>query len=162
MKYASLQEFFYKLQNVLYLLILFPLLVFIFFFVYETYRPEAVSEEQRSTIYVALLVFIVIDLSVASFIFYRNLKAIRKIASLGLRLEKYYAITVLRFSLVSFADLILIAGYFMTGNLIFAILFGISLVFFLLSWPRTSKVCADLKLKGDEREMVYYKKMNLH
>jgi hypothetical protein len=136
--------------------------VFIFFFVYDGYRPEQVLPEQTLIINVALIVFIVIDLSIASFIFYRNLKAIRKIASLGLRLERYYALTVIRFSLISFADLLLIGGYFLTGNLLFSALFGVSLILFLLIWPRPSKVCNDLKLKGDERQMVYHKKMNLY
>jgi hypothetical protein len=161
MRYSSLEEFFYKLQTVLYLLILFPLVVFIFLFVSETYRPIPVLGEQIF-IDVAFSFFVVTDLVVASFIYYKNLRMIRKIGSLGLRLERYYAITVLRFSLVSFADLILIGGYFLTGNLIYGILVGLSLIFFLLVWPRPSKVCLDLKLKGDERTMVYYKKMNLY
>jgi hypothetical protein len=36
--------------------------------------------------------------------------------------------------------------------------FLIQLILAGIVWPTSSKVSSDLKLRGDEREMVYYKK----
>jgi hypothetical protein len=161
MKYTSLQEYFYKFQNVLYLLILLPLLTFIILFVFEPQKPAGISEEQFKLIGKILIGLVLIDWLVVLILFHGMFRRARKLGGLGLKLERYYTITTVRFSLLSLAGLVLVAGFFLTETILFSVPLGLDLILFFVLWPRPSKVCSDLKLKGDEREMVYYKKMNL-
>src|SRR4051812_35116616 len=110
MKYSSLQEYFYKFQNVLYLLVLLPLLAFISFFVFDQLRPATLTAAQSALLLRILIAGSIFDILISFILFKNMLKKARVLPGLGLRLERYYAITVIRFSLVSFAALVLVAG----------------------------------------------------
>jgi hypothetical protein len=161
MKYSSLQEYFYKFQNVLYLLILLPLVAFTFLFISKPQQPLGIEELQTNLINNILMIAVVVDWLLAIGLFNSMLRSVRKLASLGLRLERYYIITVIRFSILSVSGLMMVTGFFFTGNILFSVPLGLSMILYFFLWPRSAKVCSDLKLKGDEREMVYYKKMKL-
>jgi hypothetical protein len=140
--------------------VLLPLLAFTSLFIFDGLNCSVAPGEgvYLPEIFIALLCVEVLS----SFLFFNTrLKNIRKLPGLGLRLEKYYSTTVIRFSLLSCAALLMVAGFALTGSLTFTYLFGAILILFFLVWPRSAKVCRDLKLKGSEREMVYYKKMTL-
>jgi hypothetical protein len=160
MKYSSLQEYFYKFQNVLYVLVLFPLLAFISLFIFNGLDFSDVVGE-NFYLREILISLLCIDVLSSFIIFNTRLKSIRKLPGLGLRLEKYYTATVVRFSFLSCAALLMVAGFTLSGSLTYTCLFGAVMILFFLVWPRSGKGCRDLKLKGSEREMVYYKKMTL-
>lgn len=160
MKYSSLQEYFYKFQNVLYLLVLLPLLAFTSLFIFDGLDFSGTIDQgiHLPEIFIGLLCVGVLS----SFLFFNaRIRHIRKLPSLGLRLDKYYTTTVLRSSFLSCGALLMVAGFALTGSFTFTWFFGAILILFFVVWPRSAKVCRDLKLKGSEREMVYYKKMTL-
>ena len=102
------------------------------------------------------------DWFISLFLFNRGLKSIRKIQSLGERLDRYFSLTVLRFTIILSGSLLLAIGFFLTESQEFTIVAISNLLLVLLVWPRPAKVCGDLQLKGDERTLVLYKKDRLH
>jgi hypothetical protein len=91
-------------------------------------------------------------------IFNKKIKSIRKDQGLRLKLEKYSDLTIVRYSLIAAVCLVLAYGFYLTKDDMITGMFAITLILLGVLWPRSAKVCRDLKLRGDEREMVYYKK----
>ncbi|MBL7842357.1 MAG: hypothetical protein KF846_14670 [Cyclobacteriaceae bacterium] len=159
MNFHSIGQYFYKLYSILFVLLLVPLVAFIF--LYQALRTELVlvvdlSKYQQQITYVVGGVVISVWL-VAYFIFVTRLQPMQKIFSLGERLSKYATLTIVRSVLFSIGLLLLAIGYFFSENQWLTIGFITSLLLPVLFWPIPSRVCRHLKLKGDERMMVLYK-----
>jgi hypothetical protein len=157
MKFASVEEYFYKLQNVLYVLLLIPLLSFIYLF--AGHFERFIQLDDKQPIVIGLLAFIaVVDWIIITLLFRSMVNKISKLVGLNLKLERYYSATLIRYSVSVASCLILALGFYITDSSIFIGLFGMAIISFFVTWPRPAKVCNDLRLKGDEREMVFYKK----
>ena len=163
MKFDSLQEYFYKLQTILFLLLLVPLLAFIILVSEVPPRHANVPLPAEKLIYtVGAFCFLALLINaVATLLFSSMIKRSAKKVGLSAKLDHYHSATLMRYSMGSMSCLIIVAGFFFTGHYIFTIMFGIAIVMFFITWPWPSKVCSDLKLKGDEKEMVLYKKHSL-
>src|SRR5258706_11667444 len=98
MKFTTLQEYFYKLRNILYLLVLIPLLAFIYLFISPVVSPFAMTREKSMLIMICLLLLVTIDWFVASVLFYKKLIEVRQGTELRIKLERYYLIIILRFA----------------------------------------------------------------
>jgi len=165
MNFSSLREYFYKLHNLLYGIVLIPLLAFVaLYWQMQTGNIHGVlrlNEYLNQVLLIALSIFVLIDWMISVIMFRRGLKATRTLDSLGQKLDRYFLFTLLRFGLVVSGSVGLAIGFYLTENQIFTILFSSSFALLLLFWPTPSKVCDDLQLKGDERTLVFYKKDKL-
>jgi hypothetical protein len=158
MKYQSLREYFYKLYALLFFLVLIPLGAFIYLFMAmrtQDFGGMLSTDEflSETLIYVFGTVALV-DWSASFLIFNRGLKSARTIASLGGKLDRYYSLTIVRFALINSGLLVLAAGFFLIENHVLTSLFMVSLILLGVLWPFPSKVCSDLALRGEERNMV--------
>lgn len=159
--FSSLREYFYKLHNRLYAIVLIPLLVFVvLYWQMQTGSIQGVlkgNEDLTQIILIVLSFLVLSDWIISVFMFRRGLKATRTLDSLGKKLDRYYSFTLLRFALVVSGSLGLAIGFYLTESQFFTLFFVLSLAMLLLLWPTPSKVCNDLQLKGDERTLVFYK-----
>lgn len=166
MKYSSVPEYFYKLHIRLYALVLVPLLTLVIvYWVDQTAQGRALWQfsEDDSLIFITPFVFMVlIDWLAALFIFRKRLTPILTIDSLGERLERYAVLTFIRFVIIVAGLLVLVAAFYLTDNYYVVILFAANLLCLVFFWPTSAKVCSDLKLKGDEQKLVFYKMERLH
>ena len=163
MKYSSLQEYFYKLHNVLYGIILLPFLVFVVLYwqmqAGNIEGPLKESEEYGNLVLGIMGGMVLMDWLISAILFVRSLKATRTLESLGEKLDRYYVFTLFRFALVVSGSLALAIGFYLTENQTFTLVFVGNVAVLIFFWPTASKVCNDLKLKGDERTLVLYKKI---
>jgi hypothetical protein len=166
MKYNSIREFFYKLNNRLFALTLVPLLVFVILYwqIQEgtLQGPFYFEETLNKVLMIVLGVVVFLDWMISFFTFGKRLKFIKRIQSLGVRLERYYSLTIFRFVIILSGSLASAICFTLTENQNFTIIGIANMILLLLLWPRVSKVCNDLQLKGDERTLVFYKKDRLH
>lgn len=102
-----------------------------------------------------------INWAIAFYLFDKKIKSIRNDQGLRAKLEKYFALTIVRYIQITGGHLFLAAGFYITQEDVVTGIFVASMVLAGLLWPTSAKVCKDLKLRGDEREMVYYKKDEL-
>jgi len=102
---------------------------------------------------------IVLLIWIASYIFVnKKIKSARNGQGLRAKLEKYFSLTIVRYSIFGLCSIIFCFAYYFTTDQFFSLCFMLQLLLCGLHWPRSAKVAKDLKLRGDEREMVYYKK----
>jgi hypothetical protein len=154
MNFITITQYFNKLQIVLFALLIAPLLVFITLYFFA----GAVTADHRREYFIIIPAVAALDWLMAMIIFNKKIKSLRKAQGLGPKLDKYFGLTIVRFSLISSASLILALGFYLSRSDVFSILYAAGLVFAGILWPTSGKVTDDLQLKGDEREMVYFKK----
>jgi hypothetical protein len=154
MTFITITQYFNKLQSALYLLLIVPLLVFIALYVYMSGRPA----DPREAYYIIIPSVVLLDWMVARILFNKKIKSARKAQGLGAKLDKYFKLTIVRFTFLSLGSLLLAGGLYLSGSDVFSALYLVMLVLSGVHWPSAAKVSRDLQLKGDERQMVYFKK----
>ncbi|MBX2963927.1 MAG: hypothetical protein KF687_15555 [Cyclobacteriaceae bacterium] len=157
MNFHSLQQYFYKLYGTLFLLILIPLAVVIISPYARSTEPMIwIAQLPDHQIVVYVVCGVVINLWVLALaIFFNRLRNLRTVISLGERLSAYANLTIVRSILFSVGLLLLALGYMLVESRWLMIIFFTSLVVPIVLWPFPSRVCSHLKLKGDERMVVY-------
>ncbi len=153
MSFISIHQYFNKLQILFLVLIMVPLLAFI--------GTHFLSEQNAPASPVLSYVLIgcaVLDALLGVAMFNKKIKSARNAQGLGAKLDKYFNITIVRYSFLSSSGMILAVGFYLTRNDLFTVLYVAGLLFSVMVWPTGPRVSADLMLRGDEREMVYFKK----
>ena len=164
MNFVSLREYFYKLANRCYLLILLPLAVFIYLYYLLIERrigPLVQDEFLVLTIVTTLIISCLVNLTTVHWLAWRRLGKISTISGLGEKLDRFVEIVMLRFGAYCASAMIMALGLLLTASEWFAGFFILILLWAALQWPRPRRACYDLKLKGDEYQMVRYKKDRL-
>ena len=154
MSFLTIGQYFNKLQSALLLILLVPVMIFTAIFFLTSEMPQDTALEY----YVVFTVAVMLDWCMALIIFNKKIKSLRNQQGLGAKLDKYFRLTIVRYSILSSASLVLAVALYFTGSDVFMALYLIGLVLAALLWPTPGRVAGDLKLRGDEREMVYYKK----
>lgn len=154
MNFISIDQYFYKLQSVLFLLLMVPLLVFSALYLLMDASPPDPPREY----FVAILSAVALSWLIAVLLINKKIKSARNEQGLGAKLDKYFKITIVRYRILSGGSFLLALGLYLTGSDVFTAGYVAGLVLAGMLWPRSRKVCKDLKLKGDEREMVYFRK----
>lgn len=154
MNFITIGQYFNKLQSVLFILLIVPILAFSLIY----YFGSAVPAEPRTEFFIVIVSAVVMDWAMGMIIFAKKIKSVRNEQGLGVKLDKYFKITIVRFSILSSASLMLALGLYLTGSDVFTWLYIAGLLLSGFLWPTGRKVAEDLHLKGDEREMVYFKR----
>jgi hypothetical protein len=135
---------------------LLPLMTFIGLHLLPMKKPLDVSQQPDLFI---LYGSIVVALWLIMFIFFaKKIKTVRNDQGLRLKLEKYFRLTIVRYSLIAISAFILAVGFYQTRNDLFTLIFLVHILMAAMLWPRPAKVTKDLRLRGDEREMVFFKR----
>lgn len=154
MNFISIHQYFNKLQIVFLVLLIIPLLAFIALYFLT---PESLLAP-RMELYLIVSFAAAVDWILAMKIFDKKIKSVRNEQGLGAKLDKYFYITIVRYSFLSSSGLILAAGFFLTQGGLFTALYLVNLIGVVLLWPTGPRIARELILRGDEREMVYFKK----
>jgi hypothetical protein len=159
MKFNSVKEYFYKLNNTGYQLMMVPLILFIYFYSQSYFYDSQPLIEPRFNTY---LLYALIGISVITLttVHIRTRNKATRIAGevgLGIKLEKLGSLLISRMIWKAVITVLMPLGLLATGNQVFSVFFGATLGWFFLQWPTPSRVAALLKLRGDEREMVLSK-----
>jgi hypothetical protein len=160
MNFSSLTEFFYKVYNLCLFMLLVPMAAFLFvYYLVLTGKisPTIESEIVLQTILISFPVLVILDLTIVHLVVRKRLVLLAKEVSLGIKLEKYFAVVTPRISAVVATALFMAAGLYMTTHELFTIYFLLLLVWLAFQWPTPRRVSKDLKLKGDEETMVLTK-----
>jgi hypothetical protein len=159
MQFLTINEYFYKFYSWLLMIALLPILVFIVLYLQPSELPTSIENAPN--------VFIITGLSVVfiwlTMLFFLNkkIKSVRNGQGLRKKLEKYFELTIVRYSVLTVTGLILAISFQLVRNDWISLLFVAQLLMTALFWPTPRKVCNDLRLRGDEFEMVYHKKDRL-
>jgi hypothetical protein len=156
MKFNSVKEYFLKLNNTGYQLMMIPLILFIYFYTQSYFYDSQPLIEPPLGDYL-LLIFIGLSVVVLTMVQIHTRKKAIRIATevgLGIKLEKLGSVLIVRMVWKAVVTLLMPLGLVATGNQLFSVLFGVTLAWFFLQWPTPGRISDLLKLRGDEREMV--------
>lgn len=155
MKFNSIREYFYKVQARLYLYVLLPLILFVYLYMKMRDGNVTPPVESMGPVLVPIVSAITLfDWIVALVVFRRRIKPLPSKIMLSEKLEGYAAATYWRFAIIAAISAFLAVCYYAVGSSVFAALFGLDIMLMSVFWPLPTKVCRDLKLKGEERKMV--------
>lgn len=156
MKWITIGQYFYRLYIAVLLILMVPIFSFVSVYVFFSSSPIQTASFLFAPLH--LFLFMTAILVIQFLIFNKKIKSIRTDQGLRLKLEKYFDLTIVRYSLIAAVCLVLAFGFYLTKDDVITGMFAFTLIVLGVLWPRSAKVCSDLKLRGDEREMVYYKK----
>lgn len=154
MQFSSAQEFFNKLHNLLYLIVILPLLVFAF--LYLDLRSEDVLANQffSPVWYVVILTTYAATVGLTFWIYNRRLQEIRQDNVFEKKIAAFARLTIVRYLILSLVGLLIAGGLFVSHDQVFVILFVASLIVISFIWPSARRVAKDLKLKDVERDRI--------
>ncbi len=163
MKIYSIRGFFYRMFNLNYLLVLVPLVGFIYTYIMYRWKGLApfINEEETFLLQVALSGITLFNLAAMQIYSVYRLRRIRRELSLGKRLESYFDLNITRFVTGSINATLVAGGFYLTLSQFFGAALLIVLVWMTWQWPLARKVCDDLHLRGDELQVVLNKQDKL-
>ena len=164
MKFSSIKEYFYKLNNLCYLITLIPLGVFIFLYLkMQEGKISVIIQEQYQILIIQIVFFVICSaiLTIVHLAIRRRMKTLSRELSLGNRMDKYFYLALNRIGSGGLVSVLVAAGLLITASEIFSVYFLGILLWMAYQWPTPKKMCAELLLKGDEREMILYKRESL-
>jgi hypothetical protein len=157
MKFNSVKEYFYKLNNTGYQLMMVPLILFIGYYSQFYFFNTKLQVELPQVAYYlpfGLAGFSLIFLTTVQLNFRSKVRRVANEIGLGIKLEKLGSLLKGRMLWQALVTLLMPLGLLLTGNQWFIVLFGLALGWYFLHWPTPAKVAALLRLRGDEKEMV--------
>jgi len=153
----TLKEYFYKLYNRGMIMMLLPIAEFlaIYYLILSGNLLPFVYDEIAVVILLTLFPIVVLSiLTIVQLEISRRLKKISEEPSLGRKLDLYLPLAKRKIKSLVWVSFLLGIGFFFTSDERFSIYFGAVILWCAWQWPSPRKVARDLKLKGDEREMV--------
>jgi hypothetical protein len=157
MKFNSVKEYFLKLNNTGYQLMMVPLLVFIYHYAaMYAFTTRVWISDTTVALYLLSGVGVMACVTLTAVHFFVRLHAtkISKQTGLGLKLEQLGGVLMKRLIMLGLITLLMPLGLVFTHHIGFTLGFVIMMALFFLHWPTPTQVSNLLKLKGDEKEMV--------
>jgi hypothetical protein len=157
MEYFTIGQYFTRLHIRLLIIVLMLIIAFVAAYFLTASDPEPQPWLTRIEIgSVMLAIWLIMFLY-----YFKKIKSIAKDQGLGLKLTKFFYLTIVRYILIAFGCLFLLYSFYITKDDLITGAFALNLALMGVLWPTSAKVCRDLKLRGDEYEMVFYKKDEL-
>src|SRR5690349_10834814 len=118
MKYSSLREYFYKMHNTIYAIVLLPFLMFVVLY-WQLQQGNIEGPFRMNTWYRDLMLgvcglILTTDWILSSFLFSKGLKATHTLDSLGKKLDRYFSFVIFRFAIVVSGSLTLAIAFYLT------------------------------------------------
>lgn len=155
MKFQSIKEYFYKLTTIGFILLLLPLVVFIFLYYYLNQKEPVIMDRQTEVILLCSIVIIfLIALTSVHWLYNQRVKRLKKLLELARKMEGFFSLTFLKLSTYCTCGLIASVGFYLTANSMFTGLFILIAIAAVIQWPSPSSFCRRMDLRGSERDMV--------
>lgn len=161
MNFETITGYFYKLYNICYFIVLIPMGLFIFLYVKlnnQSMAPLIGDQNMILIIQIVLAGMGLVDLLVIGYVQRKKIQRIALQASLRVKMEDYAGVAILRIAAGSVACLVMATGFALTSSEWFTVFLVLILVWLTFQWPTPRKMSGDLKLKGDERDVILYKR----
>jgi hypothetical protein len=155
MKFLSINEFFYKLNTIGFILLLLPLVTFIFLFLRTEHGPFYFTEPDgvKGLVIGASVIFLAI-LTIVHLRKKTKVRELKSLIELSRKMDGYGEIFFFRMYLYSFTSFLSVLGFFLTGSSYFTSLLLLIVVVSAGQWPFRSSFCKLLELNRNETEMV--------
>lgn len=150
------KAYFQRIQNVAYLCLGLPLVLFIYLYLESSVDEltEIIPFSYHVSLFVPVFLICVI-------LIYWGMKKYRLLINRAITIKKlreklmlYQKASAIRFTTYGVSALLIAFGFYLTNYQPFAILFGVMIVFFSINNPNTRKIVNELRLKKPEKEII--------
>lgn len=155
MKFLSIREFFYKLNTIGFILLLLPVVAFIFLYIRlgET-TPMITDPAEINLLLGATVLFQVVLLTTVHLRKKSKIQVVKTRIELSSRMDGYGEIFIFRMSLYALNSLIIAVEFYFTGSLYFTGIMILIVLTGIAQWPMRKSFCKLLGLNRSETEMV--------
>jgi hypothetical protein len=156
-----MNNYFNKLNLVFHAIVGIPLALFVFLYleIEKGGRQGLIEGSPTADMLSYVLPTISIVLAGVAFMMYRsNLLTIRTHPDFKTRLDEYSSALIKKYSMIEISSIIAIVGIYLTANVIYIAVYLLLLLYLSLHRPTNYRIVRDLKLKGEEKDMVLHKK----
>jgi hypothetical protein len=157
MNFFSVKEYFYKVNTIGFILLLLPVIVFLYIHVDALQSLPIVEDERRKNLLLIIVIFFVATvLTVVNLIWRARIAAMRSFGELSKKMEGYFVLFVIRNGAYAAGLLLLSAGYYVTHSIYFTGMYFVILLLMIAQWPGPARFCMAFQLKGAERDLVLH------
>lgn len=157
MNFLSVKEFFYKVNTIGFILLLLPVIVFLYIHIDALKSFPTVSGEYQKNLLLSLACAMVAAiLTVVNLIWRLRIKHMKAYSELSRKMEGYFVLFVLRNGAYAASLLLVTGGYYVTHSIYFSGVFLVILVILIVQWPGPARFCKTYGLKGAERELILH------
>lgn len=155
MNFFSIKEYFYKLNTISFILLLLPLVAFIFLY-YRAIQSETLITEESITIMILATVGILflLDLTIVYLLWKSRIRKLKIRIELAEKMEGYYWLTLIRMAVHGGISLVMAGGFFLTESSYFTYMFGLVMIIILFQWPTPRSFGRQLDLRGSDLDMI--------
>jgi len=157
MKFFSLKEFFYKLNTIGFILLLLPVIVFLYLnaAVLKSF-PVVDQTAQQYAMLGVVLMLLTLALTTVNLYWRIRIRKLRAQTELSKKMDGYFILVALRNGTYAMALLVLGASYYYTHLIYFFGLFMVVVLLLIAQWPGPARFCMAFHLKGPERDLVLH------
>lgn len=157
MNFLSVKEFFYKVNTIGFILLLLPVIVFLYLHVDAMKSfPIVADDERKNGLLLLASGFVAAILTVVNLIWRARMRHLKTYAELSRKMEGYFVLFVLRNGAYAASLLMLAAGYYLTHSIYFSGVYLVILLLLIAQWPGPARFCLAFELKGAERDLVLH------
>jgi len=156
-----MNSYFNKLNLIFHAIVAFPLAAFVYLYleIDKNGRKGTIEGTELAQNLIYVLPTIAIVLAGLAFLFYaRRLPVVRTIEDFQTKLESYSQLLIQKYIWLEFSAVIAVAGVYLTAEVIYMAIYLFNLLFLSLHRPTVYRIAKDLKLKGQEKDIVVHKK----
>ena len=100
----------------------------------------------------------IVEAGMAFLLFNRHISVAREQEGLKRKLERYYGTLLQKYVLLASSSIISVVGLFLTASTLYTALYLFMLLFLSIHRPTVYRIARDLKLQGEEKEIVVHKR----
>jgi hypothetical protein len=157
MIFDSIKGYFYKLYNICYVLVLMPLVLFLFlYYQAQVEKILPIIQDQSARLGTELTLFLLALFALTTVHLYlkRQLAEVSKEPGLGDKMGRYFSLAMWRTGVGSLTVFLMNIGFYLTGNIWFAVACAATVVWIGWLWPTPKRFCDDLSVRSDERDLM--------
>lgn len=155
MKFLSIKEFFYKLNTIGFILLLLPLMAFVFlYYTPAMAEPVITGEDAINGLAFGLGITFVANLTIVHWVKLFRVKKLKKLLEISKKMDGYAGIFLFRAINYSIFSLLAALGFYWTESVYFAGLFFFIVLVTAIQWPSRSAFCKLLDVNANERRMI--------
>ena len=161
MRFHDLKDYLYKLNNLFHVLVALPLLAFVYLYLENQVgrvQPLISNTDAILVLHYILPLIIIVESGIAFIITKKSLSVFPNNDLLMKKLNDYFRISLIKYAILEGATIVSVVGYYLTLSKVYMGFYVVLLMIFSINRPTVYRISRDLKLEGEEKDIVLYKR----
>ncbi|MBL7847211.1 MAG: hypothetical protein JNL40_07070 [Cyclobacteriaceae bacterium] len=157
MNFLSIKEFFYKLNTIGFILLLLPVIVFLYLHIAALKSiPMIIDERQHDVLLIIGCVFVAVALTTVNLFWRSRIRQLKVLGELSRKMDGYFVLVVVRQGVYAAGLLLLAGGYYLTHSIYFSGVYMVVVLALIAQWPGPARFCMTFELRGPEKDLVLH------